>query len=98
MREIFAVTIQTDGNCHLYIRTPIDRQSETCGAALNGDDFPLEEKEITKRLLHMLAEAYHAGYIEAVDDGVDAIKRLLLESNQHRKPNTKISEKYDNRK
>lgn len=98
MREIFSLTIQSDGKCFLYLRTPIDRQSEFCGTLLNNEETPLAETEINKKLLGMLAEAYYAGYNEAVDDGVDVVKRLLLESNQHRKPNSKISEKNYYRK
>lgn len=98
MREIFSLTIQTDGKCFLFLRTPIDRQSEISGTMLNSEDSPLLEADITKQLLSMLAEAYHAGYTEAVDDGAEVVKRLLLESNQHRKPNIKITEKTDYRK
>lgn len=97
MREIFAITIQTDGNCILLIRTPADRISEISGTQLNDDGVPLKESEITKKLLGMLANAYYAGYEEATEDGTDAVRRLLLETSKHRKPNTKITEKIDYR-
>jgi hypothetical protein len=95
MREIFTLTTQADGKCFLYLSTPSDRQSQICGTQLNSDDNPLAETDVTKQLLSMLAEAYYAGYTESVDDAAEAVKRLLLESKQHRKPNNKISERTD---
>lgn len=90
MRERFAKDIFTDGRCGLAIRTPDDIQAQAGGHDLLPDGDSLDPKEITPRLLYMLAEAYHAGYCAATHDGEEAVRRLVLETNQHRKPAPRI--------
>jgi len=97
MREIFELTIQTDGKCFLSLRTPSNRKENVDGWELNNDDNPLTKSDVTKQLLHMLAEAYYAGYCEANKNAEESISRLLYESKQHRKPNAKITETNDYR-
>lgn len=91
MREVFQKTILTNGRCVLAIVTPMDREQHTSGACLLEDGDSIHESEITPRLLHMLAEAYYAGYKEATHDATEAAKRLLVDSKRYRKPKAKIS-------
>lgn len=98
MREQFSQTILLDGRIGLEIRTPRDIQEGSAGHDLLPDGVFLEKSAITPLLLHMLAEAYHAGYLAAVDDGQEAIRRLVYENRAHRKPAPKITDTLDYRK
>lgn len=97
MRERFVRTIFTNGRVGLALRTPRDIQEESAGHDLLPDGQNLDKAEVTALLLHMLAEAYHAGYKEAVADGAEAVQRLLYESSAQRKPAPRISESTDYR-
>jgi hypothetical protein len=97
MQELFEKTIFTTGRCTLSIKTPMDKCNNTSGVHLLADGDSMEESEITPRLLHMLAEAYYAGYREATHDATEATRKLLVDSKQHRKPKAKISSCVDHR-
>lgn len=102
MREIFTMEIYTSGACHLYIRTPEHRRQECQGHQVtpeNPDTTPAcTPDQITPQLLQMLANAYYAGYVTAVDDANEAVRRLLLENSAPRKPAAKVSERRDYRR
>lgn len=94
-REKIVKTINIYGTCILEIVTPDDIRNNTAGHPLTIDGEPIEEKEITKNVLHMIAEAYFAGYEEATIDAGHAVSRLLLENNRKKKPLPKITETID---
>ena len=101
MREIFSVEIQTDGGARLYIRTPADRDKRdpSVGHELTvGLSSGVNLKTLTPQVLCMIAEAYHAGYICATEDSMEAVSRLTFENSAPRKPAPRISEKRDYRK
>lgn len=98
MREIFHRTILSDGRIGLSIDTPKDRAQNNAGTNLLPEGVTLTQKDLTPLLLHMLAEAYHSGYCEAVADAAESVSRLIYENNAPRKPAPKISETLDYRK
>jgi len=98
MREIFHRTIFLDGRIGLSICTPDDRAQNTAGTDLLPDGVTLAQKDITPLLLHMLAEAYRAGYLEAVADAAESVRRLIYENSAPRQPAAKISQTLDYRK
>lgn len=89
MREKFYKIIFADGGCVINIVTPSDMDSNTSGSCLCKE--AISQSDITPHLLHMLAESYYAGYQEARVDAIAAIKGLIKDSKQYRKPVAKIS-------
>jgi len=97
MREQFSKTIFADGTCGLALRTPTDRENEEAGHYLLPDGATMPQKDVTPLLLHMLAEAYYAGYEEAVYQAGLKVQRLMYENSNPCKPAAKISSILDYR-
>lgn len=94
MREVFSLEIYTNGRAAIYIRTPDDRLSESVGHEVTPEGG-IDPEIVNRLLLEMLSKAYYIGYTTAVEDGKDAVSRLLLENSAPRCPAPKISERHD---
>jgi hypothetical protein len=95
-REIFSLEIYTTGKATLFIRTPADRDQDTCGRELNTE--PTDPAIFTPQILSMLAEAYYTGYETAVFDARESVEKLMRENKSPRRPSAKISQTTDYRR